>query len=95
MLPAPVPAAGSPPDSGTAVLVARRIFKCFGPTLANDDVSLGLVPGEIHAILGENGAGKSTLLAVLSGMERPDAGDIMVDGRVVRFDGPGVPSGRA
>jgi ribose transport system ATP-binding protein len=57
------------------------ITKRFGPTLALRDVNLELPPGEVHAIVGENGAGKSTLMKVLSGAERPDGGQMWLDGR--------------
>jgi len=56
--------------------------------LANDDVSVALRGGEVHCLLGENGAGKSTLISILSGMTRPDAGEIRVDGRPARIDSP-------
>ncbi|HYT52391.1 MAG TPA: ABC transporter ATP-binding protein [Gaiellaceae bacterium] len=56
--------------------------------LANDDVSVALRRGEVHCLLGENGAGKSTLISILSGMTRPDAGEIRVDGRPARIDSP-------
>jgi simple sugar transport system ATP-binding protein len=66
----------------------RRISKRFGPVQANDEISLALRPGEIHALLGENGAGKTTLLNILSGMIQPDAGEILVDGQAVTLDSP-------
>jgi general nucleoside transport system ATP-binding protein len=66
----------------------RGITRRFGPVLANDDVSLELLPGEIHALVGENGAGKSTLMRVLYGLLEPDAGAIEVDGRPVRLHRP-------
>ena len=56
--------------------------------MANDDVSLAARHGEVHCLLGENGAGKSTLISILSGMLRPDAGEIRVDGKVVSIDAP-------
>ncbi|MFC7729703.1 ATP-binding cassette domain-containing protein [Actinomadura keratinilytica] len=56
--------------------------------MALDHVSLALVPGEAHALAGENGAGKSTLLKVLTGVLRPDAGELRVAGAPVRFAGP-------
>jgi general nucleoside transport system ATP-binding protein len=56
--------------------------------LANDDVSLAAHHGEVHCLLGENGAGKSTLISILSGMVRPDAGEIRVEGHVARIDAP-------
>jgi ABC-type sugar transport system ATPase subunit len=55
-------------------LVAEHINKRFGNTVALRDVSISLVPGEVHALVGENGAGKSTLLKILAGAERPDTG---------------------
>jgi ribose transport system ATP-binding protein len=55
-------------------LVAEHINKRFGSTVALRDVSISLVPGEVHALVGENGAGKSTLLKILAGAERPDDG---------------------
>jgi len=55
--------------------------KRFGALTALDDVSLRLVPGTFHAILGENGAGKSTLVKCMMGYHRPDAGQLVVDGQ--------------
>jgi len=66
----------------------RGITRRFGPVLANDGVSLDLLPGEIHALVGENGAGKSTLMRVLYGLLQPDAGTIQVEGRAVRLHRP-------
>src|SRR5438874_1854813 len=57
------------------------IHKCFGATRALRGVSLEVYPGEIHALVGENGAGKSTLMKILSGVYRPDAGFIELDGQ--------------
>jgi simple sugar transport system ATP-binding protein len=61
----------------------RGIRKFFGPIQANDDASLEVQRGEIHALVGENGAGKSTLMRILSGMYDVDGGTIEVDGRDV------------
>lgn len=62
------------------VLSLKNISKRFGPTLALEDVSLKLQPGEVHALIGENGAGKSTLMNVLAGLLPPDTGTMEVDG---------------
>ena len=59
----------------------RGIHKRFGATVALDGVDLELVPGEVHALIGENGAGKSTLLGIVAGEFPPDAGSMEVDGR--------------
>ena len=64
------------------------ITKSFGSVLANDDISLDVRWGEIHAILGENGAGKSTLVNMLSGIYRPDSGTISIDGKRAVFSSP-------
>ena len=72
---------GSP--DATPVIEIRGISKRFGSTQALDGVSLALFPGEVHALLGENGAGKSTLIKVMTGVQRPDNGEILVDGQPV------------
>jgi simple sugar transport system ATP-binding protein len=64
------------------------VVKHFGPVQALNGVDLDLRPGEIHALLGENGAGKTTLMNVLYGMFEPDAGEVSVEGRPVRFRSP-------
>src|SRR5262245_5873078 len=70
------------------VVALRHITRRFGALTANDDVSLELAPGRIHALVGENGAGKTTLMRVLYGLLPPDAGRIDIDGREARFRRP-------
>jgi fructose transport system ATP-binding protein len=80
------------PSAGTAaggpVMSARGIVKTFGPVVALDGVDLDLHRGEVLAIIGDNGAGKSTLIKCLVGAEIPDAGQIRVDGKEVKFRRP-------
>jgi ABC-type sugar transport system ATPase subunit len=70
------------------VVRLRAITKRFPGVLAVDGVDLDVRPGEVHAIAGENGAGKSTLMKLLSQAERPDEGEIELEGERVRFHGP-------
>jgi simple sugar transport system ATP-binding protein len=67
-----------------------NIRKEFPGIVANDDITLRLKRGEIHALLGENGAGKSTLMSILFGMYQPDRGTIKVNGKEVRISNPNV-----
>lgn len=67
------------------VLQIEHISKRFDMTQALADVSLTLYPGEIHALVGENGAGKSTLIKIMTGIHRPDHGEILLDGRPVHI----------
>src|SRR5216117_1476551 len=62
--------------------------KQFPGVLALDGVSVAVATGEVLAVVGENGAGKSTLMKVVAGVYAPDAGEVKLDGRPVRFDGP-------
>src|SRR4030088_1837971 len=66
----------------------RGIVKTFGDLRANDSVDLNVRWGEVHALLGENGAGKTTLMNVVYGLTRPDAGEVLFDGRRAHVSGP-------
>ncbi len=70
------------------VIVAENLFKRFYATQALDNVSLTLLPGEVHAIIGENGAGKSTLIKILGGVHQPDSGRVLVKGFPRPFRNP-------
>ena len=70
------------------VVEMRNITKEFPGIKANDDITLQLKRGEIHALLGENGAGKSTLMSVLFGMYQPDGGQIYYNGQPVTINSP-------
>jgi simple sugar transport system ATP-binding protein len=65
------------------VLEVSGLHKSFPGVRALDDVRLRLFPGEVHALMGQNGAGKSTLIKVLTGIHRPDAGAMLLDGRPI------------
>lgn len=70
------------------VISLRSVTKRFGPVWANREVDLDLLPGRVHALLGENGAGKSTLMSILAGRYSADSGTIMMQGREVAFSSP-------
>ena len=70
------------------IIEMLHITKEFPGIIANDDITLQLRNGEIHALLGENGAGKSTLMSVLFGLYQPEAGEIRKNGQVVRINDP-------
>jgi len=74
--------------SGAPVIEARDLIKRFFGVTVLDQISMTLAPGEVRALLGENGAGKSTMINLLSGVHHPDGGEILMDGKPVRFATP-------
>jgi rhamnose transport system ATP-binding protein len=70
------------------ILKLENITKTFPGTTALDDVNFDLYPGEVHALIGENGAGKSTLIKIISGIYRPDSGEINLNGTPVSISSP-------
>ena len=70
------------------IIEMLNIRKEFPGIVANDDITLQLKKGEIHALLGENGAGKSTLMSVLFGLYQPEKGEIRKNGEVVKINNP-------
>lgn len=80
--------AGNTTYNSEYVIEMRNITKEFPGIIANDNITLQLRRGEIHALLGENGAGKSTLMSVLFGLYQPEKGEILKDGQVVKINNP-------
>ena len=70
------------------ILAASQTSKQFPGVRALDSVDFDLVPGEVHALVGENGAGKSTLIKIFGGLLQPSAGSILLNGQQVHFDSP-------
>lgn len=75
-------------DTRAPLLEMRGIRKEFPGVVALDSVDFDLLPGEVHALIGENGAGKSTMIKIISGLYHADSGQMLVDGSVVDFRGP-------
>ncbi len=78
----------APPRRVPPRLQLLGIAKYYPSVVANADIDLTVMPGEIHAVLGENGAGKSTLMKIIYGVTRPDAGEILWEGRQVTIRSP-------
>ena len=76
------------PAGETPLWSLQGITKSFPGVTANDNISLDLMPGEIHGLLGENGCGKSTLIKILSGVQQPDRGSILHKGQPVHLENP-------
>lgn len=70
------------------ILELRHASKTFGPVVALADGTIEILPGEIHALVGENGAGKSTLVKILAGLYIPDGGEFLIEGEPVAFKTP-------
>jgi simple sugar transport system ATP-binding protein len=74
--------------SATPILEVRGIGKVYGSVIALNDISTSVGAGEVLCVLGDNGAGKSTLLKVLAGVHPHSTGEMLLDGRAIRFTGP-------
>ena len=74
--------------SEAPLIEARHITRHFGHVRALQGANFSVGRGEIVGLIGDNGAGKSTLIRILSGTDRPDAGEILVNGQLVHFNGP-------
>lgn len=70
------------------IIQMKNIEKHFGPVIALAGVSLDVVPGECHCLLGDNGAGKSTFIKTMSGVHKPTRGEIHFEGKPMNFDRP-------
>lgn len=70
------------------LLEVRHVSKYFGSVIALKDISMDIRAGEVTCVLGDNGAGKSSLIKILSGVHPHDEGELLIDGKKVRFSGP-------
>jgi simple sugar transport system ATP-binding protein len=69
----------------TPLIDVQNVSKYFGNVIALKDISMAVYPGEVMCLLGDNGAGKSTLIKILSGVHQPSEGQVLVEGKPVRF----------
>jgi ABC-type sugar transport system ATPase subunit len=77
-----------PPEAARPLLELRGVSKRFGGVRAVVDATVSLAASSVHGLVGENGAGKSTLSKIIAGVHAPDEGEVLVDGRDVRFHSP-------
>jgi simple sugar transport system ATP-binding protein len=75
-------------SAGEPIVELRNVSKSFGSVRALEGISLAVKGGEVCCLLGDNGAGKSTLIKILSGVHAPDSGEMLLDGKPVRFASP-------
>ncbi|MFI5838847.1 ATP-binding cassette domain-containing protein [Catenuloplanes sp. NPDC051500] len=84
-----LPENGAPlPENGAPLLEIRELTKTFGSVISLSGVSTTVRAGQVTCVLGDNGAGKSTLIKILSGVYRPDGGELLMDGAPVRLGNP-------
>ncbi|MFF4243569.1 ATP-binding cassette domain-containing protein [Streptomyces sp. NPDC001822] len=86
--PGAAPAGAGSPTATVPVLSARGLVKRYGHVTAIDEADFELLPGEVLAVIGDNGAGKTSLIKALTGALVPDAGEIRLHGKPIRFSGP-------
>ena len=75
-------------EKAPPLLSVKKIYKSFGSNAVLKGVDLNVYPGDILALIGGNGAGKSTLVKTIMGINRPESGDILVDGKPIHFGSP-------
>ncbi|MDY6860713.1 MAG: ATP-binding cassette domain-containing protein, partial [Pseudomonadota bacterium] len=75
-----IPSAARPISGGAPIVRLEGVTKRYPGVIANDRIDMEFHAGEVHVLLGENGAGKSTLVSMLSGLQQPDEGRILIDG---------------
>lgn len=85
---APIPCESSAMSTSVPVLEIQKLTKHYGGVKALTDAQFQLLPGEHAAIVGDNGAGKSTFVRLITGVEQPNTGDILLDGQKVSFQSP-------